>query len=162
MFDLLNIAKALSDANRLRILMALRTAPLCVCQITAFLDLAPSTTSKHLSILRQARLIDSIKQGRWVYYQLAATAPSEAVRTALEWVQSCLLNDTAIQQDSARIVKMLEATANSVLDEDAADDAPCISPTDIRNFCHSPELHMLDQAQYTETSTDSVKEHDHD
>ena len=59
MFDFLTTCRALADENRIRILMALRGRQLCVCQVTAFLDLAPSTTSKHLSILRQARLIES-------------------------------------------------------------------------------------------------------
>lgn len=54
MFDFLTTCRALADENRIRILMALRGRQLCVCQVTAFLDLAPSTTSKHLSILRQA------------------------------------------------------------------------------------------------------------
>lgn len=76
MFDFLTTCRALADENRIRILMALRGRQLCVCQVTAFLDLAPSTTSKHLSILRQARLIESNKQGRWVYYRLADDSPA--------------------------------------------------------------------------------------
>ena len=75
MFDFPTTCRALADENRIRILMALRGRQLCVCQVTAFLDLAPSTTSKHLSILRQARLIESNKQGRWVYYRLGGSTP---------------------------------------------------------------------------------------
>ncbi len=36
----------------------------------ALLELAPSTVLKHLSILRNARLVDSRKDGRWMYYRL--------------------------------------------------------------------------------------------
>lgn len=50
MFDFLTTRCALTDENRIRVLMALRGRQLCVCQVIAFLDLAPSTTSKHLSI----------------------------------------------------------------------------------------------------------------
>ena len=71
MLDFMNITRALSDENRVRILMALRKRTFCVCQITALLDLSPSTTSKHLSVLKQARLIEGKKQGKWVYYSLA-------------------------------------------------------------------------------------------
>lgn len=163
MFDLLNIAKALSDANRVRILMALRHAPLCVCQITAFLDLAPSTTSKHLSILRQARLIESIKQGRWVYYQLASQsqspAPSPSVLTALEWVRTCLQDDHSIQEDTARIAAILAAAAAGL--DDGTGDNSCVSSS-TRAFCHSPELHLLDQTQNLDTSSEIMKEHNHD
>ncbi|MEG2171834.1 MAG: metalloregulator ArsR/SmtB family transcription factor [Desulfovibrionaceae bacterium] len=137
MFDFLSITRALSDANRLRILMALRAAPLCVCQITAFLDLAPSTTSKHLSILRQARLIESTKQGRWVYYQLPAAPSSPLVDSALGWAQSALSEDPQIIKDSEYINALLHAAVASGL---ASDDPE-------RLFCHSPELHLLDTIQ---------------
>lgn len=136
MFNLLNIARALSDTNRLRILMALRTAPLCVCQITAFLDLAPSTTSKHLSILRQSRLIESTKQGRWVYYQLADVASLPIVKDALAWVLPNLQDDPRICKDAEHIAAILQSAAENGLDADDPDHI----------FCHSPELHLLDQS----------------
>ena len=67
----LNITKALSDEGRVRVLMFLREGELCVCEIVEMLGLAPSTVSKHLAILQQAELIDSRKDGRWIYYRLA-------------------------------------------------------------------------------------------
>lgn len=139
MFDFLNIARALSDANRVRILLALRAAPLCVCQITALLDLAPSTTSKHLSVLRQSRLIESTKQGRWVYYTLPSCLPgsqaSPVVQAALDWALGTLKDDPGIAQDAERIADILQTIAN----EANADDPEHL-------FCHSPELHLLDQS----------------
>jgi DNA-binding transcriptional ArsR family regulator len=71
MRDIMDILKALADENRLRALGALRGGELCVCQLIALLDLAPSTVSKHLTILRAARLVDSRKDGRWMYYHLS-------------------------------------------------------------------------------------------
>ncbi len=65
MRDVVTIAKALSNENRVRILAILEGRELCVCQVIELLGLAPSTVSKHLSILKQARLIDGRKQGRW-------------------------------------------------------------------------------------------------
>ena len=73
MQDLMDVLKALADENRLRALRALRGGELCVCQLIALLDLAPSTVSKHLSILRAARLVESRKDGRWLYYRLPST-----------------------------------------------------------------------------------------
>ena len=63
MRDLMAVTKALADENRVRILMALEPKELCVCQIVELLDLAPSTVSKHMAILKQARLVDE-PQGR--------------------------------------------------------------------------------------------------
>jgi DNA-binding transcriptional ArsR family regulator len=71
MREVLDILKALADENRLRALCALRGGELCVCQIIALLGLAPSTVSKHLAILRSARLVESRKEGRWIYYCLS-------------------------------------------------------------------------------------------
>ena len=58
MRDVVTIAKALSDENRVLILTILEGRELCVCQVIELLGLAPSTVSKHLSILKQARLVD--------------------------------------------------------------------------------------------------------
>ncbi|MFO7524521.1 MAG: metalloregulator ArsR/SmtB family transcription factor, partial [Ignavibacteriaceae bacterium] len=49
--------KTLSDPNRLRILKMLQIKPLCVCEITDVLQLATSTVSKHLSILKETGFI---------------------------------------------------------------------------------------------------------
>jgi ArsR family transcriptional regulator len=67
----LRVFGALSDESRLRLLFALRHGELCVCQLIELMGLSPSTVSKHLSILRDAGLLDSRKEGRWVYYRLA-------------------------------------------------------------------------------------------
>ena len=71
MKEFMGVAKALADDNRTRALMCLRDGELCVCQIIELLQLAPSTVSKHLDILHRAGLIESRKEGRWIYYRLA-------------------------------------------------------------------------------------------
>ena len=105
MQDFLSITKALSDENRVRVLMALSSGELCVCQIIELLKLAPSTVSKHMSILKQARLIESNKNGKWVYYTLAADAPRAAAE-AIEWAKKHLVSDTTIKRD-ARTLRVI-------------------------------------------------------
>ena len=79
MRELMAVTKALADESRVRILLALEPGELCVCQIVELLQLAPSTVSKHMSILKQARLVDSRKEGRWMFYRLADDdGPAEA------------------------------------------------------------------------------------
>ena len=141
MFTFLTIAKALTDENRARILMALRERELCVCQITAFLDLAPSTTSRHLSILRQARLIDSRKKGKWVYYGLAARPQSPAaVRAALDWAGRSLENLPLVLEDEKRIQDIL-ARGQEV--------CACMPDAAADSF-HSLEIHSLAEADEEE------------
>ena len=91
MREVMDVLKALADENRVRLLFALKGGELCVCQLIALLDLAPSTVSKHLTILRAARLVDSRKDGRWMYYRLSKEfrAPSAGKIIAL------LCKDTA-------------------------------------------------------------------
>mgnify|MGYP005844280145 CR=1 FL=1 len=62
--------KALAHAGRVRIAAMLRRGELCVCQMTAVLNLAPSTVSAHLAELRRAGLVQERKEGRWVFYAL--------------------------------------------------------------------------------------------
>ena len=102
------ITKALSDPNRVRILLSLRRGELCVCQITELLDLATSTISKHLSILNQAGLILSRKTERWVYYRLPDKAASVAVREALDWVLKSLGKTEEAIADAAKLKKILK------------------------------------------------------
>ena len=64
MRDFIAVARALADEGRVRILLALRGRELCVCEITELLRLAPSTVSKHMSILKQADLVAGRKDGR--------------------------------------------------------------------------------------------------
>jgi ArsR family transcriptional regulator len=102
MQDCVAVAKALSDANRLRAMMALRGGELCVCEVIEMLGLAPSTVSKHMTVLRQAGLVASRKEGRWVYYRLPEP-PAACVRGALGWVAECLAADPQVREDAQRL-----------------------------------------------------------
>ena len=103
----LDITKALADGSRLRILMALTGGELCVCQIIEVLGLAPSTVSKHMSILRQAHLVEARKEGRWMHYRLAGRKESKAVRDALAWVRRNLAETDQIQEDTKKLKRIL-------------------------------------------------------
>ncbi len=102
MQDFLYITKALSDENRVRVLMALTAGELCVCQIIELLQLAPSTVSKHMSILKQARLVESRKCGKWVYYSLPGSAPA-AVAEAIKWVRKHLVSEATVIRDAKNL-----------------------------------------------------------
>jgi ArsR family transcriptional regulator len=108
MREFMAITKALSDPSRVRILLALRRRELCVCQITELFGFAPSTMSKHLSILHQARLILSRKTERWVYYRLPDRAMPVSVREALDWVRKSLAKTDEVKADTRRLQKILQ------------------------------------------------------
>lgn len=108
MREIIDITKALSDPNRVRALMLLTDGPLCVCQIIEMLGLAASTTSKHMSILRQGGLVEANKEGRWMHYVLASKSASAQSRKAIRWIVSELQDDPQIQQDKAKLKKLLK------------------------------------------------------
>ena len=107
MRDVVTIAKALSDENRVRIVAMLDGRELCVCQVIELLELAPSTVSKHLSILKQARLIDGRKDGRWMYYRLANDDAPRAAHDALRWTLQTLEGDKRLRDDAKRLKQIL-------------------------------------------------------
>jgi ArsR family transcriptional regulator, arsenate/arsenite/antimonite-responsive transcriptional repressor len=104
----MSIVRALGDENRVRALLALRSGELCLCQLIEFLGLAPSTVSKHMSILKQARLVDTRKSGRWVFYRLAGKDSPPEVQGAIAWLCNSLAGDAFVLQDADRLQEVLK------------------------------------------------------
>lgn len=99
----IDAVKALAHPGRLRILAMLRGGDLCVCQMTAVLELAASTVSSHLSDLRRAGFVTERKSGKWVHYHLVDIGPlSGLVRQALRLVDE----DDRLGRD-AQVVSVL-------------------------------------------------------
>ncbi len=104
----LEITKALADESRVRALMALRGRELCVCQIIELLQLAGSTISKHMSILKQAGLVAARKEGRWIYFRLAEDSEQAEVVEAIAYLRQQLRNDERIRADRRRLREILQ------------------------------------------------------
>lgn len=66
--DFIEIFKALSDENRIRILNLLKEGELCVCEIESILGMTQSNASRHLNKLRSLKIIGAEKKAQWVYY----------------------------------------------------------------------------------------------
>jgi len=61
--------QAASDQTRLKILFLLRKKELCVCEIVSALGKKQAVISHHLSVLQNAGLLKSRKDGKWTYYR---------------------------------------------------------------------------------------------
>jgi ArsR family transcriptional regulator len=104
MKEVLAITKALADENRVRVLVFLKEGELCLCQIIEMLKLAPSTVSKHMTVLHGAGLVKARKEGRWMFYSLpSANSVSAEVAAALRWVQDSLADDRQVREDAERL-----------------------------------------------------------
>ncbi len=104
--DVQRVARALADPTRLRVLNALRDGELCVCQVTELVELAPSTVSRHMSLLGEAGLVEARKDGRWVYYRLAARDATPAGR-ALSWALEALEETGQARRDRERLERIV-------------------------------------------------------
>lgn len=61
---------ALSDPLRLQVINLLREQELCVCELCEQLGVSQSKLSFHLKTLKEALLVQSRQEGRWIYYRL--------------------------------------------------------------------------------------------
>src|SRR5215472_31757 len=81
------IGKTLSSPHRLEMIELLAQGERTVDSLATELDLSLANTSQHLQALRQAALVDSRKEGLFVFYRLSDPAVfelSRAIRTVAE------------------------------------------------------------------------------
>ncbi len=106
MNDLLLAAKVLADPTRVRILTALRGRELCVCELCDALEVSQSTLSTHLQVIREAGLVRTRKEGKWIYY-----APEPTKRRLLEGVFKFFCAELAandlLRRDARRLTHRL-------------------------------------------------------
>lgn len=82
------VLKALAHPSRLFIVEQLMEAPHCVCELTELIGADTSTVSKHLSVLKNAGVVVSRKEGTTVYYSLTC----DCVGGILDSVETVLRN----------------------------------------------------------------------
>jgi DNA-binding transcriptional ArsR family regulator len=71
LYDLADFFKVLGDSTRVRIMWALDTSEMCVCDLAVLLNMTKSAISHQLAELRRADLVRTRREGRNVYYSLA-------------------------------------------------------------------------------------------
>ena len=95
--------RALGDPTRVRILDALATGELCVCDIASLVGISESAVSHQLRLLRGMRLVRPRRAGRLVYYAVDDHHILELLRQAMTHVEEQLSADSS--QPSARSVQ---------------------------------------------------------
>jgi DNA-binding transcriptional ArsR family regulator len=108
MRNFMSVVKALADEHRARILLILAGGELCVCQIVELLELAPSTVSKHVTVLKQAGLVEGRKEGRWMFYRLAENNATEEARKLTALAMKLLAGEKQIRHDARRLKAILK------------------------------------------------------
>jgi len=103
--DKVKFFKALSDSNRLRILKMLQTKPLCVCEITNVLELATSTVSQHLKILKAEGFIIEEKEGKWVNYLINPRPTDPRISSLLSSLDYWMGDESTIAADKKKVME---------------------------------------------------------
>ena len=80
--------KALNDPTRREILELLGKGNLSAGEIADRFNISKPSISHHLDLLRQAGLVESVKQGQFIYYSLNTTVFDELVKWILKFRQN--------------------------------------------------------------------------
>lgn len=80
--------KALNDPTRREILELLGKGDMSAGDIAEKFNISKPSISHHLDLLRQAGLVESVKQGQFIYYSLNTTVFDELVKWMLKFRQS--------------------------------------------------------------------------
>ncbi|UCB44901.1 MAG: winged helix-turn-helix transcriptional regulator [Spirochaetota bacterium] len=99
-----NLFKILGDENRLRILLMLNVRPLCVCEINEVLDIALSTISQHLKLMKSSGYITDHKEGRWVIYSM--NSENDLVKRVMGFLEKELIDDERFMRDRSKIASI--------------------------------------------------------
>ncbi len=106
--------KALADKNRLRTFCALQSCEeLCACQIVELLQVAGATVSRHLSLMVNAGLLKTRKQGRWIYFRLNKDILSfEPVST---WIAGQVEESDQMKKDTQTLKGIASSSCQDII-----------------------------------------------
>jgi ArsR family transcriptional regulator, arsenate/arsenite/antimonite-responsive transcriptional repressor len=98
------VFRALSDETRIRIVALLGHGELCVCHLENALELGQSNVSRHLAVLKAAGVVDSRRDGTWVYYRLVTQDVPE-LQSILDGVARAFGAQRVLRSDLVRLKK---------------------------------------------------------
>ena len=78
------IFKALNDPTRREIIDLLKKGDMTAGDIADHFNITKPSISHHLDLLKQAGLVDSVKQGQFIYYSLNATVVDDLIKWVLQ------------------------------------------------------------------------------
>ncbi len=108
MDNYLEVFKALGDKTRLRImrLLSITGRQVCVCEIMDALGLPQYQVSKHLTILKNAKLVKGQRRGTWVYY--SPLKKNSSFKRQLFKLLREQLSDAEFLEDERKLKRRLE------------------------------------------------------
>ena len=101
---LTRLFRALGDETRLRIIALLAHGELCVCHVESALGLSQPNCSRQLGILKSSGVVDSRREGTWVYYRITEQETA-SVTNVLQVLTRTFGAERALRADHARLKK---------------------------------------------------------
>lgn len=105
---------ALADRTRLRLINLMESDELCVCFFVEVLKTKQPKISRHLAYLRNAGLVESRRDGKWMHYKVVEPSDPHAARVFSE-VRAWLTADPEMRRDRERLIKICCAAQPPVL-----------------------------------------------
>jgi len=105
MREIANIFKALSDDTRLRVIKLLQERELCVCELMQVLAMSQPRISRHMSVLKNAGLVEDRREGKWVYYSLRNEAQGKETKIILDAMVVVANGDAVVKADQKKLQK---------------------------------------------------------
>jgi len=106
---------ALGDRTRLRLLNLIGEQEVCVCYFVEILGAPQPKISRHLAYLRNAGIVSTRREGKWMHYRIVMPPHAGAariLRQTLDW----LAEEKAMRADRERLAKACCTPARYALD----------------------------------------------
>lgn len=103
-YDLSLLFAALADRTRLRLLNLMCDQEICVCYFVEILGQSQPKISRHLAYLRNAGIVTSRREGKWMHYSVVMPKHAGAARILKE-ILAGLKEDRSMQSDRARLAR---------------------------------------------------------
>lgn len=122
-FDMARFFQALGDRTRLRILNLIGNQEVCVCYFVEILDESQPKISRHLAYLRNAGVVTTRRDGKWMHYRIA-TPPNQGAADVLAQTLAWLASEPEMQRDRKRLESACCAPQKFVTLQGAPPPAP--------------------------------------
>jgi ArsR family transcriptional regulator, arsenate/arsenite/antimonite-responsive transcriptional repressor len=103
-FDTERFFQALGDNTRLRLLNLMGDQEICVCYFVEILDQPQPKISRHLAYLRNAGVVTTRRDGKWMHYRIVMP-PNEGAAKILQATLQWFKEEKSMQADRAKLTK---------------------------------------------------------
>jgi len=101
--------RAAADETRLRLLRLLVVgSPLCVCEMAESLHVPHYTISRQLNTLRRAGLVESRREGTYVFYSIAKSPAAVLLQPVFRQLSDANGNDPILADDASRLRRIVQ------------------------------------------------------